>query len=103
MTAHLARSTADLKVTLADIDTAWMLEPALHPLLGGHLRGNLSARVRLAPTLSGIDAQISRKGTCASIGDTQSANLAFSSFTSVTANSHQMVPKYFMALSEPCD
>jgi hypothetical protein len=58
LAAHLARGSADLTLALAGVDTRWMLDPALTPLLGGVLHGRFRATARLAPTLSGMAAEI---------------------------------------------
>jgi hypothetical protein len=58
LAAHLARGSADLTLALAGVDTRWMLDPALAPLLGGVLHGRFRASARLAPTLAGMQAEI---------------------------------------------
>jgi len=58
LAAHLAHGSADLTLALAGVDTRWLLDPALAPLLGGILHGQLSATARLAPTLAGMQAEI---------------------------------------------
>lgn len=56
--ARLANGAADLQLALKSVDTAWMLDPALRPLLGGELNGRFHATARLAPTFGGIAADI---------------------------------------------
>jgi hypothetical protein len=56
--ARLAQGAADLRIALAGVDTTWMLDPALRPLLGGQLNGRFHATARLAPTFAGIGADI---------------------------------------------
>jgi hypothetical protein len=56
--ARVARGKADLALTFGEVDTAWMLDPALRPLLGGLLHGHLHATARLWPTFAGIEAEI---------------------------------------------
>jgi hypothetical protein len=58
LAAHLARGSADLTLALAGVDTRWLLDPALAPLLGGILHGQLNATARLAPTLAGMQAEL---------------------------------------------
>ena len=56
--ARVARGAADLRLSLDKVDTGWMLDPALRPLLGGELNGHFHATARLAPTFAGIAADI---------------------------------------------
>ncbi|HEY5089396.1 MAG TPA: hypothetical protein VIK30_05470 [Polyangia bacterium] len=58
LSAHLTHGSADLTLALAGVDTRWMLDPALAPLLGGYLHGHFNATARLAPTLAGMKAEI---------------------------------------------
>ncbi len=58
LAAHLTHGSADLTLALAGVDTRWMLDPALTPLLGGFLHGHFNATARLAPTLAGMEAEI---------------------------------------------
>ncbi len=54
--ARVARAKADLELTLSGVDTTWMLDPALRPLLGGFVHGRFHATAHLWPTFAGIDA-----------------------------------------------
>ena len=56
--ARVAHGAADLALAFAGVDTGWMLDPALRPLLGGLLHGHFHATARLWPTLAGIEAEI---------------------------------------------
>jgi len=56
--ARVARARADLDLALAGVDTSWMLDPALRPLLGGLVHGHFHATAHLWPTFAGIDAEI---------------------------------------------
>jgi hypothetical protein len=56
--ARVAHSKADLELVLAGVDTTWMLDPALRPILGGLLHGHFHAAARLWPTFAGIEADI---------------------------------------------
>jgi hypothetical protein len=58
LTARVARGAADLSLAFAGVETSWMLDPALRPLLGGLLHGHLHATARLWPTFAGIEAEI---------------------------------------------
>ena len=58
LAAHVAHGAADLSLAFAGVETAWMLDPALRPLLGGLLHGHFHATAHLWPTLAGIDAEI---------------------------------------------
>ena len=58
MYARVAHSAADLWLTFAGVETGWMLDPALRPLLGGLLHGSFHATAHLWPTFAGIDAEI---------------------------------------------
>jgi hypothetical protein len=58
LTAKVARGAADLALAFAGVETGWMLDPALRPLLGGLLHGHFHATARLWPTLAGIEAAI---------------------------------------------
>jgi len=55
---RVARGAADLSLTLAGVETGWMLDPALRPLLGGQLHGTFHATAHLWPTFAGIEAEI---------------------------------------------
>lgn len=56
--ARLAQGSADLRLSLAGVDTTWMLAPALRPLLGGELQGRFHATAQLAPAFEAIRAHI---------------------------------------------
>jgi hypothetical protein len=56
--ARVAGGSADLRLELSGVDTTWMLDPALRPLLGGEVNGHFHATARLAPTFAGIAADI---------------------------------------------
>ena len=58
VTARVERGTADLSLAFAGVDTGWMLDPSLRPLLDGLLYGHFHATARLWPTFAGIDAEI---------------------------------------------
>ena len=58
LTARVAHSAADLSLAFAGVETGWMLDPALRPLLGGLLHGHFHATARLWPTFAGIEAEI---------------------------------------------
>ena len=58
LTARVAHGAADLTLAFAGVETGWMLDPALRPLLGGLLHGHLHATARLWPTFAGIEAEI---------------------------------------------
>ena len=58
LTAHVAHGAADLALAFAGVETGWMLDPALRPLLGGLLHGHFHATAHLWPTFAGIDAEI---------------------------------------------
>jgi hypothetical protein len=58
VSARVAGGTADLSLAFAGVDTGWMLDPSLRPLLGGLLFGHFHATARLWPTFAGIDAEI---------------------------------------------
>jgi hypothetical protein len=58
LTAKVAHGAADLALAFAGVETGWMLDPALRPLLGGLLHGHFHATARLWPTLAGIEAAI---------------------------------------------
>ncbi len=52
------RGRGSVALHLADVETGWMLDPALRPFLTGHLGGNLDARFRLAGTVRDSEAEI---------------------------------------------
>ncbi len=56
--ARVAHGAADLSLAFAGVETGWMLDPALRPLLGGLLHGHFHATARLWPTFAGIEAAI---------------------------------------------
>jgi hypothetical protein len=56
--ARVAHGAADLSLAFAGVETGWMLDPALRPLLGGLLHGRFHATARLWPTFAGIEAEI---------------------------------------------
>lgn len=56
--ARVAHGAADLSLALAGVETGWMVDPALRPLLGGLLHGHFHATARLWPTFAGIEAEI---------------------------------------------
>ena len=56
--AQVAHGAADLSLAFAGVETGWMLDPALRPLLGGLLHGRFHATARLWPTFAGIEAAI---------------------------------------------
>jgi hypothetical protein len=56
--AKVAHGAADLSLAFAGVETGWMLDPALRPLLGGLLHGRFHATARLWPTFAGIEAEI---------------------------------------------
>ncbi len=56
--AQVAHGAADLSLAFAGVETGWMLDPALRPLLGGLLFGRFHATARLWPTFAGIEAAI---------------------------------------------
>jgi hypothetical protein len=56
--AQVAHGAADLSLAFAGVETGWMLDPALRPLLGGLLHGRFHATARLWPTFAGIEAEI---------------------------------------------
>jgi hypothetical protein len=56
--ARVAHGAADLSLAFAGVETGWMLDPALRPLLGGLLHGRFHATARLWPTFAGIEASI---------------------------------------------
>jgi hypothetical protein len=58
LTAEVAHGAADLSLAFAGVETAWMLDPALRPLLGGLLHGHFHATAHLWPTFAGIEAEI---------------------------------------------
>jgi hypothetical protein len=58
LAARVARGTADLSLAFAGVETAWMLDPSLRPLLGGLLHGHFHATALLWPTFAGIEAEI---------------------------------------------
>lgn len=58
ISARVAHGVADLSLALAGVDTSWMLDPALRPLLGGLVHGTFHATAHLWPTFAGIDAEI---------------------------------------------
>ncbi len=58
LTALVAHGAADLSLAFAGVETGWMLDPALRPLLGGLLHGTFHATARLWPTFAGIEAEI---------------------------------------------
>ena len=58
LTARVAHGAADLSLAFAGVETGWMLDPALRPLLGGLLHGHFHATARLWPTFAGIEAEI---------------------------------------------
>jgi hypothetical protein len=58
VSARVARGAADLSLAFAGVDTDWMLDPAVRPLLGGLLNGHFHATAHLWPTFAGIDAEI---------------------------------------------
>jgi hypothetical protein len=58
LTARVAHGAAELSLAFAGVETGWMLDPSLRPLLGGLLNGHFHAAARLWPTLAGIDAEI---------------------------------------------
>ncbi len=58
LSARVARGTADLSLAFAGVETGWMLDPSLRPLLGGLLHGHFHATAQLWPTFAGIDAEI---------------------------------------------
>ena len=58
LTARVGRDAADLSLAFAGVETGWMLDPTLRPLLGGLLHGRFHATARLWPTFAGIEAEI---------------------------------------------
>jgi len=58
LVAKVARGAADLSLAFAGVETGWMLDPALRPLLGGLLHGHFHATAHLWPTFAGLDAEI---------------------------------------------
>jgi hypothetical protein len=56
--AQVAHGAADLELAFAGVETGWMVDPALRPLLGGLLHGHFHATAHLWPTFAGIDAEI---------------------------------------------
>ena len=58
LAARVARGTADLSLAFAGVDTGWLLDPSVRPLLGGLLHGHFHATAQLWPTFAGIDAEI---------------------------------------------
>ena len=64
--AQVAHGAADLSLAFAGVETGWMLDPALRPLLGGLLHGRFHATARLWPTFAGIEAARFPTPICAS-------------------------------------
>ena len=58
LTARVAHGAADLSLAFAGVETGWMLDPSLRPLLGGLLHGTFHASARLWPTFAGLEAEI---------------------------------------------
>ncbi len=58
LVARVAHGAADLALTFAGVETTWMLDPTLQPLLGGLLHGHFHATAHLWPTFAGLDAEI---------------------------------------------
>ena len=58
LSARVAHGAADLSLAFAGVETGWMLDPAVRPLLGGLLHGTFHATARLWPTFAGIEAEI---------------------------------------------
>jgi len=58
VSARVAHGSADLSLAFAGVDTGWMLDPSLRPLLGGLLSGHFHATARLWPTFAGLEAEI---------------------------------------------